>query len=106
MKIIDLQEARYAEPKTRGLFGILYVDDDRGYGGRGEWVQYRHTKMTIKCGQPDKTVTSHTYECEIVSADNPSTLVEIKPGDRVFFTRDEHGWVLSEQDGKWNLADR
>ncbi len=95
-----IQEAKYAEPTIRRLFGVLYVDDDR------DWVPYRHVKMTIKCGPPDKTSTSISYECEIISADNPSTLIEIKPGDRCWFTRDEIGWVVSGDNGGWNLADR
>ncbi len=97
----NIQEAKYAEPKIRRLFGVLYVDDDR------DWVPYRHVKMSIRCGPPDnKTSTSISYDCEIISVDNPSTLIEIKPGDRCWFTRDEIGWVVSGDKGGWNLADR
>jgi len=81
----------------------LYVDDQQS----GKWIKHRHIKISVRCDSATtKTEYSHSYDCEIVSADNPSTLVDIKPGDRAWFTRDKRGWVLSEYDGKWNLADR
>lgn len=99
-----LQEARYAEPDVKRLKGVLYVDDDQ----RNEWIKHRHVKMSVRCDSSATTKGeySHSYDCEIVSTDNPSTLIDIKPGDRAWFTRDKRGWALLSNDGKWNLSDR
>lgn len=101
MKLINIQEARLAEPKTRRLFGNLYVIDE---SFRGEWVTIRHVKIHIRCDPPERTKTSISYRSEVISTNNPSTLVEIKRGDVCWYTRDRHGWVLSDDRGHWNLS--
>ena len=103
MKLTSLREARLAEPETRRLFGNLYVIDD-GYRGSGDWITIRHVKIHVSCEPPTRTKDSISNRCEIISADNPSTLVKLKRGDVCWYTRDRHGWVLGDDRGHWNLS--
>ncbi len=112
MRLEQITEVRYANPKTLEVFGVLYVNPDQLGDELGYRVPYRDVKQPgVKIWldiekQVDEWMEAIVYYATVSKVKAPQdslALKVVKKGSGVVYQRDKHGWILTDDQQVWAL---
>lgn len=110
MRLSQITEARYATPESLAVYGVLFVNplhlDDPSIQHSMDYIKQRDVKIWFDIEKQVDMKNGIMYYGDVTKVKAPPESLAkqiVKKGESVMYQRDEHGWMLVDDQHVWAL---